>query len=312
MFWQSLSRKRILLEDALKHIYDCEYRKVDATTHSLAGALGLRSRKAIALVDKLEERGLVHIAGNGLHLTSHGRAWALQVIRAHRLWESYLSVEVGVPLERIHEQAERKEHNITPAQADVLDAHLGYPLRDPHGDPIPSASHKLERVRGVPLTDWPVGKLGRIVHVEDEPQMICKQIFTEGLFLDTDVKILESAPRGFHLWSRGHECWLPPVVVANIYVKESPQGVEGIEDSAQQILARPLSALMPGESGRIVTLKCQGLTRRRFLDLGLLPGTWIEVMMPSAFSQPLAYKIRETMIALRREQAEQILIEPFK
>lgn len=305
MFWQSPHRKKILLEDALKHIYDCEYRKVDATTHSLAGALGLRARKAIALVEKLEERGLVHIAGNGLHLTPHGRAWALQVIRAHRLWESYLSNEVGVPLERIHEQAERKEHNITPAQADALEAKLGYPLRDPHGDPIPSASHKLERVKGIPLTDWPVEKLARIVHIEDEPQLICTQIFTEGLFLDTDVKILESAQRGFHLWSHGHECWLPPVVVANIYVREAPQG-------AEEIPARPLSALRPGESGKIIALNCQGLARRRFLDLGLLPGTLVEVVMRSALLEPLAYKVRETMIVLRREQAEQILIQPLK
>lgn len=311
MFWQSLTQKRILLEDALKHIYDCEYRKVDATTHSLAGALGLRARKAIVLVDKLEERGLAHIAGNGLHLTSQGRAWALQVIRAHRLWESYLSVEVGVPLERIHAQAERKEHAITPAQADALDAQLGYPLRDPHGDPIPSAGHKLDRVKGVPLTDWPVGTLGRIVHIEDEPQMICTQIFAEGLLPDTDVKILESAPPGVHLWFNGHECWLPPVVVANIYVKEPPPGVEEIPVPCRPAW-QPLSALRPGESGKIVALKCQGLTRRRFLDLGLLPGTGIEVVMPSAFGQPMAYNVRETMIALRREQAEQILIESFK
>ncbi len=126
---------------------------------------------------------------------------------------------------------------------------------------------------------------------------------TEGLIINTYLKIIEADEHGLHLWTNVHECWLAPIVAANIFVEAAPPWVKEIQ-------GEPLSVLKPGECGKILDLKCQGLIRRRFLDLGLLPGTVIEAVMPSALAEPLAYKVRETMIALRREQTEQILIEP--
>lgn len=305
MFWQKKQTQRILFEDALKHVYDCEYRKVEATILSLSGILRMKDKRVVGLVSKMEKRGLVRVLSDGIHLTPHGRAWALQVIRAHRLWESYLVDEVGVPLDKIHEQAEQKEHSITPAEADQLEAQLGYPLRDPHGDPIPSSTHKIVQKKGVSLIDWPIKKLARIIHIEDEPETIFEQILAEGLLLDTCLKILKADKNGLHLWTNVQECWLAPVVATNIFVEEAPAWVE-------EINGEPLSTLKPGESGTILALKSQGLNRRRFLDLGLLPGTVVEVVMPSALAEPLAYKVRETMIALRREQTQQILIKRIK
>ena len=302
MFWKYHQTQRVLFEDALKHIYDCEYRKVEASILSLSGILRMKDRKIVSLLSKMEKHGLVRVLSEGIHLTPHGRAWALQVIRAHRLWESYLVDEVGVPLHKIHEQAEHKEHNITPAEADQIEAQLGYPLRDPHGDPIPSATHHIDQEHGTSLIDWPLNKLARIIHIEDEPETILEQILAEGLLLDTCLKILKSDGKGLHLWTNVQECWLAPVVAANIFVEEAPQWVE-------EINGEPLSVLQPGERGKILALKSQGLNRRRFLDLGLLPGTMIEAVMPSALSEPLAFKVRETMIALRREQTQQILIK---
>lgn len=302
MFWKHKHTQRILFEDILKHIFDCEYRKVEATILSLSGILHIKDQKVVALIAKMEKRKLVRISSDGIHLTPHGRAWALQVIRAHRLWESYLVDEVGIPLNEIHVQAERKEHEITPAQADQLEAQLGYPLRDPHGDPIPSATQKVDPKKGTSLIDWPVGKLARIIHIEDEPETVFEQILAEGLLLDTCLKILKADEKGIHLWTNVHECWLAPIVAANIFVEKAPQWVE-------EISGEPLSVLQPGQRGKILALKCQGLTRQRFLDLGLLPGTTIEAVISSALAEPMAYKIRETMIALRSEQAKQILIK---
>jgi len=302
MFWKSKESERIKFEDALKHIYDYEYRKVKATILSLSGILRLRDKKAVVILNKMEKRGLVRIVGDGIQLTSHGRAWALQVIRAHRLWESYLVDELGVPLDKIHKQAEEKEHDITPAQADELEAYLGYPLRDPHGDPIPTASHDVEQKKYTSLIDWPIGKLARIVHIEDEPETVFAQILADGLILDTCVKILHSDSKGVQIWTNVHECWLAPVVAANIFVESAPEWLEEIKGES-------LTILKPEERGKILALNCQGLTRRRFLDLGLLPETLIEAIMPSALAEPLAYKVRDTMIALRREQTDQILIK---
>ncbi len=302
MFEKYTHRKKIFFEDSLKHIYDCESRQIDATALSLSGILGLRTKQVIGLVEEMEGRGLIKIAGHALHLTPEGRAWALQVIRAHRLWESYLSEEVGLPLEKVHKAAEKKEHEITPAEADRLDATLGFPSRDPHGDPIPSVTHKIEHVKGVPLTDWPIGKMGRILHIEDEPPEIYAQILAEGLSPDEDIKVVESAERGVCIVSRARECWLPPIVAANIQVGEIP--------AQREVLGEALTVLRPGESGKILALKTQGMMRIRFLDMGILPGATIEAVMSSALGEPRAYKVKETLFALRREQAEQIIIQP--
>jgi DtxR family Mn-dependent transcriptional regulator len=302
MFFRRKESERILFEDSLKHIYDCEYRKVEATILSLAGSLRLKDKKVVRIVSIMEKRGLVRVLSDGIHLTPHGRAWALQVIRAHRLWESYLVDQVGLPINKIHEEAEHKEHSITPAEADQLEAQLGYPRRDPHGDPIPSATHSIDQKKGVSLVDWPVNKLARIIHIEDEPKTILEQILAEGLLLDTCIKILKSDDSGLHLWTNVHECWLAPVVAANIFVEEAPKWMA-------EISGEPLNVLKPGECGTILALKSQGLNRRRFLDLGLLPGTVVEAVMPSALAEPLAYKVRETLIALRHEQTQQILIK---
>ena len=146
MLFQFIRRyQRIQFEDTLKHIYNSQNRGEHATILSLAGGLGIRLKKSVRLVEELGRRGLVHISGEGLSLTPHGSAWVLQVIRAHRLWESYLADTKGIPLENIHVQAEHKEHSITPDEANKLEAELGYPVRDPHGAPIPLADHTIEQ-----------------------------------------------------------------------------------------------------------------------------------------------------------------------
>ena len=301
-FWKRKKTERVLFEDALKHIYNCEYYHLTATPLSVAGALRLKLKKVVRLIDSMGVRQLVRRSADAIHLTPQGRAWALQVIRAHRLWERYLSDEVGLPLSAIHDQAEKKEHQLTPEEADALEAELGYPLRDPHGDPIPSSAHTIPKEKTTPLTDWPHNQMARIAHIEDEPQEIFTQILSEGLLLDTCVKVLESDSRGFHLWTYEHGCWLAPAVAANISVVKAPLWVK-------ETHGEPLTVLKPGESAKVVALKCYGLTKRRFMDLGLLPGTNIKAMMQSALVEPMAYKVREAMIALRREQAEQILIQ---
>ncbi len=303
MFWKRKKSERILFEDTLKHIYNGEYQRMPATLLSLAGALGLNDKDTLIIVEKMENKKMIQVSGTGLSLTALGKAGALQVIRAHRLWESYLVNEVGIPLKDIHEQAELKEHTITPDEVDKLEAQLGYPLHDPHGDPIPSKYYDIEPKKNIALVDWKIGKFARIKHIEDEPQAIYTQILSEGLIVNTYLKIIEANEKGFHLWTNVNECWIAPIVAANIFVEAAPVWVKEIQGEA-------LSVLNPGETGKILDLKCQGLTRRRFLDLGLLPGTKIEAVMRSALAEPLAYKVRETIIALRKDQANQILIEP--
>jgi DtxR family Mn-dependent transcriptional regulator len=290
--------ERIVIEDALKHLHDRQTRQALGTIESLAGVVGLRRRDAADLAARMERGGLIRATGGGLRLTPQGEAWALQVVRAHRLSERYLSDEVGVALGDVHRMAEQREHMLTPAQADRLETQLGHPRFDPHGDPIPAPGQVLQPAESVPLTDWPIGTRGRIAHVEDEPPVIFTQILAEGLLPDTIVEVAASDERGLHIRVDGHECWLAAIVAANIFVEPPPERVE----------AEPLSILQPNERGTVVYLKCGGLTRRRLMDLGLVPGTRVQVVHSAALGEPHAYRVRETVIALRREQAEQILV----
>ncbi len=301
-FWQKTDGRRIQFEDALKHIYHCQYRNKPATLTSLKGALGLRAQNGLALLEELEKKKTVRISGEGIELTPSGKAWALQVIRAHRLWESHLCDDIGLPLEDIHRQAEIKEHQLTEEEVNRLEEKLGFPVRDPHGDPIPTSAHKMDKSPATCILDWPVGKMARIVHIEDEPPSVFTQILSEGLLLDTFVKVLQSNENGLRLWTNLHDCWIAPIIGANIFVDEAPEWVK-------EEAAIALTSIPKGEKAKILFIKAQGLTRRRFMDLGLVPGTVIQSVMPSAFKEPLAYLVRGTLIALRREQSNQIIVQ---
>lgn len=235
-------------------------------------------------------------------LTSSGQEIAVRVIRAHRLLERYLADELQMPLEAIHTAADRREHTVTAAETAELEARLGYPSYDPHGDPIPRTDGSLARVDAVALTDHPVGRPATIVHLEDEPPELFRQIATAGLEPGMRVEVLEASANQIVVWDGERERVLTPVAAGNIFVAPLPQGT---------VPAVRLTALEPGARGRVVVLRCRGLTRRRLLDLGLTPGAVIERAFTSPFGEPIAYRVRGALIALRAEQANQIEIEPL-
>src|SRR5918992_3159962 len=112
-------------ENALKHLLRQATDGHWASFQSLKGELGLSDRVLLALTERLEHEGLIQSDGPHLRLTAAGERLALHVVRAHRLWEVYLAEELGVPVDRIHAQAERQEHRLSPQQVDRLSAWMG-------------------------------------------------------------------------------------------------------------------------------------------------------------------------------------------
>jgi len=100
--------ERVQIENALKHIYDCEYKNISCTIHSIAANLSIKSDRAAKLVSRLETIGLLTSNGEVLQLTPQGRSYALRVIRVHRLWERYLADETGLKEMDWHEVCMRK------------------------------------------------------------------------------------------------------------------------------------------------------------------------------------------------------------
>ena len=300
-------RRRRFFEDALKHIVTWEHRGKVATLESLSGTLGLSQRRVLNLVSRMEARDLLGVGADGLRLTSAGASWALHVMRAHRLWERYLADDAGMPMSRLHQAAEKAEHQLTPERLDVLDAHLGHPQRDPHGDPIPTPEGAVAPLRAVSLAEWPSDEPARIVHIEDEPDVIFRQILAAGLLPGNTVRILENTPERLVISDGENEHRLAHVVAANIQVSESagagtPQG------------AKRLSDLREGEAALVVELdnECRGFSRRRLLDLGLTRDARVEATLGNPFGDPRAFRVRGTLIALRKQQAGQIWVRPVQ
>jgi DtxR family Mn-dependent transcriptional regulator len=294
---------RVRVEDALKHLWECEYRQRPASLESLAGTLGIDGRRVAELVERLARLGLVRHDGGGLELSSDGRRDALRVVRIHRLWERYLADETGLDARAWHAEAERLEHRTSAEQAEAMAASLGHPRFDPHGDPIPMPSGELPPAEGEPLTRLAVDEFAEIVHVEDEPEAIFAQLAAAGLAPGTRVRVLESTPRRIRLAAETEEVVLAPVVAANVTVRP-------LAEPPAPLDATVLSALGRGERAEVVGLApaLRGAQRRRLLDLGVVPGTVIENELESPSRDPTAYRIRGALIALRRDQSDLVQV----
>ncbi|MDA0334545.1 MAG: FeoA domain-containing protein [bacterium] len=304
--WRRLVRLsgRVLLEDGLKHLYDCEYRRRTASVESLAGVLEVpRSRAAEVLIQLEAMRMASSTVEEGVALTAAGREEALRIIRIHRLWERHLAERTGVSRVRWHEEAERQEHHLSAQETETLSEEMGHPAYDPHGDPIPTANGEVPPQSSLPLTALNEWELGRIEHVEDEPVEVYQRLIDAGLHPGVLVQLTRLNEEEVRLVADGRHHSLPPVMAGNLFVYPVDEEMPGPYDS--------LDDLELDESAQVVRISpaCRGLERRRLMDIGLVPGTAVSMEMRSPTGDPKAYQIRGATIALRRHQARHIQIE---
>ena len=162
------------VEDYCKAVYALEVRHDEpVSTNALAERLGITAGSVSAMLRKLGELGVItHVPYRGVRLTGDGRRIALEVIRHHRLLESYLA-ELGMPWDRVHAEAEVLEHVLSDELEALIAAKLGHPTVDPHGDPIPSADLELEEIATERLEALGPGDEGLFVRVSDsDPEML--------------------------------------------------------------------------------------------------------------------------------------------
>ena len=298
--------ERVRVEDTMKHLYESEVNGAMPSMQSVAGAARLSVDEAADVLQSLQRRRLIEMERDGIRLTESGRELGLHVLRAHRLWESYLADQTGFPEPEWHGRAHDLEHGLSPAEVDALSARLRNPTHDPHGDPIPTATGEFAGQQGVPLSTAPVDQPLRILHMEDEPKAVYAQLVAVDLHPGMPVRVVEASPEQVRLLAGGSEHILTPLVAASVLVEPLAE-----EKAAEAPVGEPLSALRPGDSGRVVTIsrRCRGAERRRLLDLGVLPGTVIRAELRSPNGDPTAYRVRDALIALRVEQAELIRVE---
>jgi DtxR family transcriptional regulator, Mn-dependent transcriptional regulator len=169
-----LSRSQAI-EDYSKAIYSLQSRSDEpVSTNALAERLGITPGSVSAMLGKLDELGLAtHVPYRGVRLTAAGRRLALEVIRHHRLIESFLADALDMPWDRVHAEAEVLEHVLSEDLERLIAAKLGNPTVDPHGDPIPSASLVLEERSTRSMESLRAGEQGIFVRVSDsDPEML--------------------------------------------------------------------------------------------------------------------------------------------
>src|SRR5918992_167160 len=149
----------VAVQDYLKTIYALESQGARVTTSALAARMGVSAPSATAMTKRLADLGLVERAPyRGVALTEQGRLGALEVLRHHRLLELYLVNRLGLSLDEVHAEAELLEHALSEELEAKIDAELGFPTHDPHGDPIPDRELKVATADGATLLDLTVGE----------------------------------------------------------------------------------------------------------------------------------------------------------
>jgi DtxR family transcriptional regulator, Mn-dependent transcriptional regulator len=184
------------VEDYAKAIYQLGERAGGAvTTTALAERLDVTAASASGMVRKLDELGLVaHVPYRGVELTARGVRLALEVLRHHRLLELYLAEDLGVPWDRVHDEAEVLEHVLSEELEALIAAKLGHPTHDPHGDPIPSADLELVEQPHPCLSSLKAGDSGVLVRVSDaEPEML-RYLAERGIAPGDRFEVIERQP----------------------------------------------------------------------------------------------------------------------
>lgn len=301
--------RRVRQEDALKFLLKSEANGVTPTIDSVAGALNVSSSSAAQVLADMEDKGLITHESGRLNLRSSGREVALHIVRAHRLWESYLAEQTGVPESQWHAEAEKHEHLLSKEEADALSAQLGHPIVDPHGDVIPEPGGKLEAEPGLSLNAAALNVPMKISHIEDEPGTVYAQLVAQGLHAGMNVTVSDKSPERIRFRADGKEQVLAPFFANSITVRPLPQS-----ERAELGDYKSLTELKEGQVARIVGLSpaCRGPERRRLLDLGFVPGTIVTVEFVGPRGNPIAYRVRGAVVALRREQARLIKMESIK
>lgn len=139
---------------------------------------------------------VTHTPYHGVELTARGLAVALEMLRHHRLIESFLSELLGMPWDQVHEEADKLEHVLSERLEDLISAKLGNPTTDPHGDPIPSREGVIVSRELVRLIDLPVGTSATVARLEQQEGAVLQYLSTLGLILGARVVVESVAPFG--------------------------------------------------------------------------------------------------------------------
>jgi DtxR family Mn-dependent transcriptional regulator len=182
-------------EDYLKVIYEIGQGGEAAATNDIASELGIAPASVSGMLQRLARLGLVKVERyRGARLTATGRQIALQLLRRHRIIETYLVEKLGFGWDDVDEEAERLEHAASPELVERMDAELGRPKADPHGAPIPTAAGRVDERRLSTIADLPVRSVARVVRMSDRDPAFLRYLAERGILPGATVRVESREP----------------------------------------------------------------------------------------------------------------------
>jgi DtxR family Mn-dependent transcriptional regulator len=210
-------------EDYLKQIFLLGDGEDSVSTQDLSVRLGVRPASVTGMVQRLADQGLVtHQPYRGVRLTEPGRRVALEMLRHHRLLETFLERVLGYGWEEVHEEAERLEHVISERFEARIAETMGHPTHDPHGDPIPDADLKLPPpVDEVNLTDLSGGSRATLTRVGTQDRDSLHLLSELGLVPGVEIEIVRSEAGGVRITLNDHRYLLPHELTRVLWLQEA-------------------------------------------------------------------------------------------
>lgn len=178
-------------ENYLKAIFSLSTIESEATsTNAIAKKLKTKASSVTDMIKKLADKKLVNYQKyQGATLTKKGKQIAVSIVRNHRLWEVFLVEKLDFSWDEVHELAEQLEHIKSEQLTDKLDAFLGHPKNDPHGDPIPDKDGNINQENSEPLSNMEEGNTGVVIGVHDSSSLFLKYLDNSNIKLGSVIKV---------------------------------------------------------------------------------------------------------------------------
>lgn len=184
-------------EDYLKIIYQMTCNGKRASTNGIAKRMGVMAASATGMIQKLASLNpplVEYEKHRGVILTAEGELAALEIIRRHRLLETFLQEKLGYSWDEVHDEADRMEHVISASMGDRISRALGDPAFDPHGEPIPNREFKMPEQSSLSLSELSPGSQGTVLRIDAEDPELLRYLASIGLTIKSRLTVLEVSP----------------------------------------------------------------------------------------------------------------------
>jgi DtxR family transcriptional regulator, Mn-dependent transcriptional regulator len=296
---------------------------------ALAESLNVTTVSVNEMCRKLQSTGfLSYKPYKGAALTQKGKEIANQTLRRHRLWEVFLVKKLQMTVGEADDVACELEHVSPEYLINRLDAYLGYPNYNPRGLPIPKLTEEEEIIPDIPLKDLVIGRSATIKHCQG-PESLTEFLAGQGIRKGTKVTPVAAGQENLLIEVDGVHITLYCAVAGKIMVSPDllevdqghensqlkimdPNTLKGSHMPESEVVATkqiPLSELEKGVDAVIVSVGGKGAIKRRMMDMGIVPGSEINVIRAAPFGDPIEYSIKGYSLSLRKAEAKEIIVE---